>query len=44
MQSKFTVFQLVREISIPADKLAKAMEEKTNKSLNPWALNFSSGL
>ena len=35
MQSKFTVFQLVREISIPADKLAKAMEEKTNKSLNP---------
>ena len=35
IQSKFTVFQLVNEISIPADKLETAVEEKTTKSLNP---------
>ena len=44
MQNKFTAFQLVIEINIPANKLAIAIEEKTSKSLNPWALNFSSGL
>ena len=35
IQNKLTVFQLAIEISIPANKLAKAIEEKTNKSLNP---------
>ena len=44
IQNKFTVFQLASEIKIPANKLANAIEEKTTKSLNPCALNFSSGL
>ena len=44
IHSKFTDFQLVKEISIPADKLETAVKENTTKSLNPWALNFSSGV
>ena len=35
IQNKFTAFQLVIVINIPADKLETAVKEKTTKSLNP---------
>ena len=44
MHIKFTIFQLNNEIKIPADKLPIAVAEKTIRSLNPWALNFSCSL